>query len=85
MACNINCLQCDAITANSTKCTMCNAGYFLNTTGAQPSCQSCPKFCSVCNSSTSCLNCTFPGMYFNDTFNMCLVCVVGCDVCASST
>ena len=70
--CPNNCNNC-SLTTTTITCQQCSPKYYLN--ASTNACQRCPPECSVCTGPNNCQNCTYPGMYYNSTLNMCLLCV----------
>ena len=61
------CIEC----TSSSTCTLCENGYFLNSTNKCQLCQIALEGCAKCNSSVSCYECKST-YYLNTTLNTCL-------------
>jgi len=62
--CISNCNKC----ANTTQCTECLDGYFVNTSSKV--CDSCKSTCKTCSNGTECLTCK-DGLYYHQVDNQC--------------
>jgi hypothetical protein len=72
-----NCLQCSQ--ANQQVCSICNDGFYLDSTGL---CPACPSSCLTCIGSTLCTSCqlgyTLPS---DQSQNQCIQCLSPCATC----
>lgn len=74
------CVSC----TNATSCTGCITGYYINqTTRMCVKCDYLRPGCSICNSSTVCIECNF--YYFLNSSNLCQTCSTGHTGCATCT
>lgn len=65
IACDINCFQC----SSTTKCSVCNQGFYLL---SNYTCSQCQAQCLSCSDSNSCIVCANQTLYFNSTQGQCL-------------
>lgn len=65
IACDPNCFQC----SSTTKCSICNQGYFLL---SNYTCSQCQSQCSSCTDANSCTLCANQTLYYNSTLGYCL-------------
>jgi hypothetical protein len=65
IACDINCLQC----SSTTKCSICNQGFYLT---SNYSCSRCQTQCLTCSDANSCILCANQNLYYNSTQGLCV-------------
>lgn len=82
VGCNdTNCANC---THDSAVCFACNSGYGLNGTAQCELCNTTVQYCQNCSATDLgiCLFCWTPKVLVS---NLCLDCMVGCDICTNLT
>jgi hypothetical protein len=65
IACDVNCYQC----SSTTKCSICNQGFYLL---SNYTCASCQAQCLSCSDANSCTVCANQTQYFNISMGICL-------------
>lgn len=77
ISCDPNCNTC----SSTTKCSICNDGYYMN----NYKCFKCMAQCSTCVNSNACTACLSSNMYFNISTAVCMLCPTGCLTCTNSS
>lgn len=77
ISCDENCRQC----SSTTKCSLCNDGYYVSSY----KCIKCMNQCLTCTSSTSCSICLISNYYFDSITANCMKCGAGCLQCLNAS
>jgi proprotein convertase subtilisin/kexin type 5 len=65
ISCDANCYQC----SSTTKCSLCNQGFYL---ASNYTCSPCLTQCLTCSDANSCILCANQSSYYNSTLGLCL-------------
>ncbi len=79
--CAFNCQSCSGADAGTGYCSICNAGFIVNT--STKLCELCPTNCNTCTSTTVCTACN-RGYVVNKNTNKCVSCGIDCVSCINS-